>query len=101
MTAKKEPANEEKTLTMEETTKRLTTIVDDLESGELPLERALLLFEEGVRLSKSAQAQIERAEKRVEELLSVDPSGRPVTKELDRASLSRGHDRSDPRRSSE
>lgn len=97
------PLAEERPPTMEEATRKLATIVDDLEEGDLPLERALLLFEEGVYLAKAVQAQIDQAEKRVEELLGVDPSGRPVTKELDRGALSRSGDAraSDPRRGSE
>lgn len=88
---------------MEEATRRLATIVEDLEEGDLPLERALLLFEEGVHLAKAAQAQIDEAEKKVEELLGVDPTGRPVTKEIDRGTLSRSQDARtiDPRRGSE
>ncbi len=68
--------------TFEEATARLGAIVDELERGELPLERSLALFEEGVKLARAAQARIESAERRVEELLGVDPSGRPVTREL-------------------
>jgi exodeoxyribonuclease VII small subunit len=67
----------------EASTDRLTKIVEELESGELPLERALALFEEGVRLARSAQERIERAERRVEELLAVDSDGKPLVRPLD------------------
>jgi exodeoxyribonuclease VII small subunit len=67
----------------EASTERLTKIVDELEGGELPLERALALFEEGVRLARLAQERIERAERRVEELLAVDSDGRPIVRELE------------------
>jgi exodeoxyribonuclease VII small subunit len=70
--------------TFEEATTRLAAIVEELERGDLPLERSLALFEEGVKLARAAQARIENAERRVEELLGVDPSGRPVTRELSR-----------------
>ncbi|NUP09719.1 MAG: exodeoxyribonuclease VII small subunit [Polyangiaceae bacterium] len=66
----------------EASTERLGRIVEELEHGDLPLERSLALFEEGVALARRAQAQIERAERRVEELLGFDAQGRPVTKEL-------------------
>jgi exodeoxyribonuclease VII small subunit len=59
--------------------KRLTEIVQVLERGELPLEESLRLFEEGVKLSRVSQEKLDRAEKRVEQLLSVDPQGRPTT----------------------
>jgi len=61
---------------------RLGEIVEQLESGELPLERSLELFEEGVRLSRASQAKLDQAERRVEELLSIDEAGNPVVREL-------------------
>jgi exodeoxyribonuclease VII small subunit len=63
--------------------KRLTAIVERLEGGELSLEQSLALFEEGTRLSRASQAQLDAAEKRVEELLAIDASGKPVVRELD------------------
>jgi len=60
---------------------RLGEIVEQLESGELALERSLELFEEGVRLSRTSQARLDHAERRVEELLSVDDQGNPVVQE--------------------
>lgn len=66
----------------EASTERLAEIVEALERGDLPLERALALFEEGVRLSRKAQQKIELAEKRIEELLGYDTTGQPVTKPL-------------------
>jgi exodeoxyribonuclease VII small subunit len=59
--------------------KRLTEIVQVLERGELPLEESLRLFEEGVKLSRVSQQKLDSAEKRVEQLLSVDDQGRPRT----------------------
>jgi exodeoxyribonuclease VII small subunit len=67
----------------EDALKRLTAIVERLESGELSLEQSLSLFEEGTRLSRSSQAQLDAAEKRVEELLAIDANGLPVVRELD------------------
>jgi exodeoxyribonuclease VII small subunit len=70
-------------LDFEAAIKRLTAIVERLESGDLSLEQSLALFEEGTRLSRSSQAQLDAAEKRVEELLAIDPSGKPVVRELE------------------
>jgi exodeoxyribonuclease VII small subunit len=47
----------------------LEQIVAQLESGDLPLERALELFEEGVGLARQCQSQLEDAERKVEMLL--------------------------------
>ena len=53
----------------EETLGTLEKIVAQLESGELPLEHALELFEEGVGLARNCQTQLEEAERKVELLL--------------------------------
>lgn len=62
---------------------RLSEVVEKLESGELGLEESLALFEEGVGLARAAQARLDQAEKRVEELIRVDENGEPVVRELD------------------
>lgn len=64
----------------EASTARLAHVVEELERGDLPLERALALFEEGVRLARTAQTRLDRAERRVEELLGVDAKGQPITR---------------------
>ena len=47
----------------------LEKIVRELEAGDLPLERALELFERGVELGNSCRKQLEDAETRVEVLI--------------------------------
>ena len=53
----------------EESLGALEKIVTQLEAGELPLERALELFEEGVGLARRCQSQLGEAERKVESLL--------------------------------
>jgi len=48
---------------------RLETIVVELERGELPLEKALQLFEEGITISRFCNKQTDGAERKVEILL--------------------------------
>jgi len=67
----------------EESTRRLSQIVAELEGGDLPLERSLLLFEEGVRLARLSQARLDEAERRVEELLGIDGQGKPVLRDFE------------------
>ena len=62
-------------LSFEASTERLTAIVKELEGGELTLEKSLALFEEGVRVAREAQARLDAAEKRVDELLGASSSG--------------------------
>jgi exodeoxyribonuclease VII small subunit len=47
----------------------LERIVRELESGDLPLDRSLKLFEKGVNLSESCRNQLQEAETKVEILL--------------------------------
>ena len=47
----------------------LEALVEELEGGELPLEKALQKFEEGIRLTRGCQAALKDAEQRVEILL--------------------------------
>lgn len=55
----------------------LEQIVRQLESGDLPLEKSLELFEQGIRLSRECQERLSQAERRIEVLLR-DNQGRPV-----------------------
>jgi exodeoxyribonuclease VII small subunit len=45
---------------------QLENIVKEMEAGELPLERALALFEKGMTLSEACRKQLAEAETRVE-----------------------------------
>ena len=53
----------------EDTFKKLETTVHKLENGDLPLEEALRLFEEGMRLSKICSQRLTEVQKRVDLLL--------------------------------
>jgi exodeoxyribonuclease VII small subunit len=53
----------------EDCLQRLEQIVDQLEKGDIPLEAALKLFEEGMQLSTSCRQELEQAEGKVEILL--------------------------------
>lgn len=48
---------------------RLEATVQSLEKGDLPLEEALKVFEEGVRLSKNCLKTLEETERKVEILI--------------------------------
>ncbi|MEE8350246.1 MAG: exodeoxyribonuclease VII small subunit [Acidobacteriota bacterium] len=48
---------------------RLESIVEELEKGELALEGALKLFEEGVKISNFCNTTLNEAERKVEILL--------------------------------
>lgn len=66
MTDEEAAADEER---FEDRLERLETIVEDLESGDLPLGEAFESFEEGVELADELQEELEEVEARVDELL--------------------------------
>ena len=47
----------------------LETLVEELESGDLPLEKAMQKFEDGIKLTRSCQSALKDAEQKVEVLL--------------------------------
>lgn len=51
--------------------KSLEEIVLQLEGGDLALDRALELFEEGVKISRFCQTKLEEAERKVEVLVKT------------------------------
>ncbi len=53
----------------EDSLKKLETIVDKLEKGDLTLEDSLKLFEDGIGLSASCKKELEEAEGKVELLI--------------------------------
>ena len=59
----------EKPQSFEASLTELEAVVKELESGDLPLERALSLFEKGTQLSAACRKQLEEAETRVEQLM--------------------------------
>jgi len=76
----------EQTIGFEEAMEKLETIVAKLESGDVPLEEAIELFQEGMRLSRICSQKLETVERKIEMLLEEDgqmtkkPFGGPIDK---------------------
>ena len=63
---------------------KLESIVEAMESEELPLEKLLVQYEEGTKLVKICESKLQAAEKRItqlEENLEGELASRPVTLE--------------------
>ena len=60
--------------TFEQSMKQLEQIVQELESGDLPLEKAIKKFEEGIQLTKFCARKLDETEKKIT-LLSEDENG--------------------------
>jgi exodeoxyribonuclease VII small subunit len=74
----------EKPKTFEASLEALEQIVHQLEDGDLPLEKSLELFEDGIRLSRQCQERLNQAERRIEILLR-DNQGRPTVSAFEEA----------------
>lgn len=61
--------------------KELEALVERMESGDLPLDEALKLFERGVELTRTCQGALKQAELKVEQLL--EKNGRATLVPLD------------------
>jgi len=58
-----------KGLKFEEMIKKLEAIVDELESGEMPLEESLKKYEEGVKLLSLCRKRLDETKRKVELLV--------------------------------
>ena len=58
-----------KTVNLEKSLADLEALVEELESGDLPLEKAMKKFEDGIKLTRACQAALKDAEQKVEILV--------------------------------
>ncbi len=63
---------ESESLTFEEAFARLEAAVAALQDGQMPLERALHFYEEGMKLAQHCNELLEKAELRVQQLTRDD-----------------------------
>ena len=69
-------------VSFEDAVKKLESIVEEMESDELPLDKLLVRYEEGAKLVKACEEQLQSAESRItqlEETLEGKLAARPVT----------------------
>ncbi len=74
--------NDQQPKSFEASLEALEQIVQELEQGDLPLEKSLELFEQGIRLSRECQERLNQAERRIEVLLR-DNQGRVTVSEFE------------------
>ena len=63
------PASKAKQPNLEKSLNALETIVEQLEAGDIPLEKALKQFELGIKISRECQTALKAAEQKVQVLL--------------------------------
>ena len=75
------------TQTFETALKKLEKIVEELETGDLPLEKSLQKFEEGIELSRYCSQKLEETEAKITQLVK-DTNGNLIETPLDTDMLS-------------
>lgn len=58
-----------KNIDLEKSLSELEAIVEELESGDLPLDKAMQKFEQGIKLTRGCQSALKDAEQKVEILM--------------------------------
>ena len=72
-----------KKIDLEKSLADLEQLVEELESGDLPLESAMKKFEQGIKLTRGCQAALKEAEQKVEILLKSTGSEELAEFEID------------------
>ena len=80
MSAKPKPATAEPNF--ETAMNRLEAIVEQMESGKLPLEDLIVRYEEGMNLVKVCQERLATAEQKIE-IIARNSAGKPVVKNFE------------------
>lgn len=73
------------TLSFEEALRALETIVRQLESGDVPLEDSIALYEKGDRLRQHCQKRLDAAQARIERIVQGPDGAAASTQPFDAA----------------
>lgn len=74
--------SEKEEASLEEAMEKLDGIVREMEAGDLPLEKLIARYEDGVNLAKLCQERLDRAEERIR-IIARDADGAPVLEEFE------------------
>src|SRR5256714_11755382 len=80
MSSKSKPRESE--LNFEGAMDRLEKIVEQMESGKLPLEDLIVRYEEGMNLVKVCQDRLANAEQKIE-IIARNSAGKPIVKDFE------------------
>ena len=76
------PKQRETGLNFESAMDRLEAIVEQMESGKLPLEDLIVRYEEGMNLVKICQERLANAEQKIE-IIARNSAGKPAVKDFE------------------
>lgn len=78
-------------LNFEQAMDRLEAIVEQMESGKLPLEELIVRYEDGMRLVKICQNRLANAEQKIE-IIARNSAGKPAVKDFEPTAESAAED---------
>jgi exodeoxyribonuclease VII small subunit len=90
MSSKAKPPPQE--LNFEKAMDRLEAIVEQMETGKLPLEDLIVRYEEGMGLVKICQERLASAEQKIE-IIGRNSGGKPIVKNFEPAAVSSNEDK--------
>ncbi|ASG65083.1 exodeoxyribonuclease VII small subunit [Idiomarina sp. X4] len=64
-------SEQQKAPSFEQALEELESLVNELEHGELPLEKSLEKFEKAIQLARTSQQQLQQAEQKVTTLMAA------------------------------
>ncbi|MFB4164603.1 exodeoxyribonuclease VII small subunit [Alteribacillus sp. JSM 102045] len=70
-------------ISFEKAMEKLETIVEKLEEGEVPLEKAIAMYQEGMNLSNVCHEKLQRVEKQMDRMVEEDGEIKPLLSEED------------------
>src|SRR5438046_6592775 len=76
------PKSREAELNFEDAMDRLEKIVEQMESGKLPLEDLIVRYEEGMNLVKVCQERLAKAEQKIE-IIARNSAGKTIVKDFE------------------
>ncbi|SET60977.1 exodeoxyribonuclease VII small subunit [Salinibacillus kushneri] len=68
-----------KDISFEDAVEKLETIVEKLEEGDVPLEKAIEYYQEGMKLSKFCNDKLTKVEKQMEQILNEQGEFEPFS----------------------
>lgn len=83
--AEKSQETPKENLTFEDAMAKLELIVKQLEENNVPLEKAIDLFQEGIGLSKYCHDKLQKVEEKIDRLIDKDGNNRPFSIREDEA----------------
>ena len=83
-------------LNFEKAMDRLEAIVEQMETGKLPLEDLIVRYEEGMKLVKVCQERLASAEQRIE-IITRNSAGKPVVRKFEPAAAAQPETQGEPK----